>query len=224
MRFFDAGQEAHGFIAVGQFATGVIAIGQVATGVFALGQLARGVVAVGQVSIGVFSVGMGSVGVCYAVAMLGAGGRGKGLVLPLIPSLGPRVAAPELVAPAALLEGVREEGWIEAVLAPAGEGRVTVRGAHGGELPVRFDARLRRAVSAHAAGADPSALLRVRRDGEGLLADRVVRPPRTRLRSPGWWAWWGLQLLGLCAVSVAFWVMVARPLMVFLVRGVVVPF
>ena len=43
MRFFDIGQEAHGFIAVGQIATGVFAFGQMATGFVAVGQLARGV-------------------------------------------------------------------------------------------------------------------------------------------------------------------------------------
>ena len=68
-RFFDAGQEAHGFIAVGQLATGVIAIGQSALGVIAIGQLSRGVFAVGQLSFGVFSVGMGSVAIFGTVAM-----------------------------------------------------------------------------------------------------------------------------------------------------------
>jgi ABC-type transport system involved in cytochrome c biogenesis permease subunit len=86
VKIFDAGLEAHGFIAVGQFATGVIAFGQVATGVVAVGQLARGVFTFGQVSIGVFAVGQVAIGVAYAAGMLGFGSLTGGLLA--IPAFG----------------------------------------------------------------------------------------------------------------------------------------
>lgn len=86
---FQAGQHAHGIIAVGQVATGVIAIGQMATGVIAVGQVARGVVAIGQVALGIVAIGMGSVGLVYAGGLVGVGGRaGFGFILPLMPMSG----------------------------------------------------------------------------------------------------------------------------------------
>ena len=224
VRFFDAGQEAHGFIAIGQIATGVVALGQVATGVIAVGQVARGVVAIGQGAIGVFTLGMGSVGVCYAVGMIGVGGRGVGLVLPLIPSLGARATTPDLVAPSAVADGVVPEGWIEARLNLDAEGRVAVLNGRGARMPVRLDARLRRAAEALAAEGGPSALLRVTREPAGLVANLIMRRPDSRLTRPGWWMAWAAQLLGLGAVAVGFWMLVARPLLVFVMRGEVVPF
>lgn len=224
VRFFDAGQEAHGFIAIGQISTGVIAFGQVATGVIAVGQVARGVVAIGQGAIGVFTLGMGSVGVCWAVGMIGLGGRGVGLVLPLIPSLGPRASTPDLVAPSAVADGVVQEGWIEARLTLDAEGRVAVLNSRGARMPVRLDARLRRAAEPLAAEGGPSALLRVSRERDGLVANAVMRRPGSRLSQPGWWLIWAGQLLGLGATAVAFWLLVARPLLVFVMRGEVVPF
>jgi hypothetical protein len=71
MKFFDAGSEAVGFIAIGQQATGVIAIGQLATGVIAIGQLARGVVVVGQLAIGVAAFGQLIAALTYGGGMVG---------------------------------------------------------------------------------------------------------------------------------------------------------
>jgi len=74
VKFFDAGQEAEGFIAIGQMATGVIAIGQLATGVIAIGQLARGVIAIGQLAVGVVAFGQLAVALTYGGGMIGLAG------------------------------------------------------------------------------------------------------------------------------------------------------
>lgn len=74
MKFFDAGQDAQGFIAVGQMATGVIAIGQLATGVIAIGQLARGVIVIGQLAVGVVAFGQLAIALTYGGGMVGLAG------------------------------------------------------------------------------------------------------------------------------------------------------
>jgi hypothetical protein len=116
MKFFDAGSEARGFIAVGQIATGFIAIGQMATGVIAIGQLARGVIAIGQLGIGFVGWGQGGVGIFHAAGMFGVGGRrGIGAVLPLVPTIG----RPRVPPQATLLQMVNAgaAGWVELDLA-----------------------------------------------------------------------------------------------------------
>lgn len=80
MKLFDAGLEAHGFIALGQFATGVFAFGQIATGVVAVGQLARGVITIGQISIGVFAIGQLAFGLAYSAGMVSIGSITGGLM------------------------------------------------------------------------------------------------------------------------------------------------
>ncbi|HJU81371.1 MAG TPA: hypothetical protein VJ796_06445 [Acidimicrobiia bacterium] len=80
MKVFDAGLEAHGFIAVGQFATGVFAFGQIATGVVAVGQLARGLITFGQISIGVLAVGQLAIGLAYSAGMVSIGSITGGLM------------------------------------------------------------------------------------------------------------------------------------------------
>src|SRR5215216_647459 len=86
-QIIDVGQQATGFIAIGQEATGFFALGQIATGVIAIGQVARGFFVIGQVGFGLTSVGMGSAGLIFSVGMLGVGGRGLGLIVPLVPRL-----------------------------------------------------------------------------------------------------------------------------------------
>jgi hypothetical protein len=111
IEFISVGQRAEGIIAIGQEATGFIAIGQVATGVFALGQMARGVFAVGQLAIGVFAVGMLSVGLSGSVGMIGAGARGLGGILPIVPGPHRKPKLPAAGNPQAIREG-REIGWL----------------------------------------------------------------------------------------------------------------
>lgn len=111
IELISVGQRAEGVIAIGQEATGFIAIGQDAIGVFALGQMARGVFVVGQLSMGLFAVGMLSVGLVGSVGMIGAGARGLGGILPIVP--GPR-RRPKLPHPgnAKRIREGREIGWL----------------------------------------------------------------------------------------------------------------
>lgn len=111
MQFLSVGQRAEGFIAIGQEATGIIAIGQIATGVFALGQMARGVIAVGQLAIGLVAVGMLALGPVYCVAMIGAGARGKGGVLPIVPMPTRKAVLPGL-ATLAEITSRGATGWL----------------------------------------------------------------------------------------------------------------
>jgi|GEM_PF-3167680 len=111
IEFISVGQRAEGIIAIGQEATGFIAIGQSATGVFALGQMARGVFVAGQLAIGVFAVGMLSVGLVGSVGMVGAGARGLGGILPLVPGPHRKPKLPAAGNPQAIREG-REVGWL----------------------------------------------------------------------------------------------------------------
>ena len=215
MRLFDAGQEAHGFIAVGQIATGVIAVGQLATGVVAIGQVARGVVAIGQGAIGIFTLGMGSAGLCFAVGMVGVGGLGAGLVLPLIPSLGMRYALPKTTT----LDAIEARGWVAGGVVAASDGGLRFVDSAGHTLDVRVDAPLRRAARAHAEGPDSAALLHVRRDERGPIVDRLMRIPVARWRRPGMWVAWALQLTGLVTLATAWWLLVGRALISFILTG-----
>jgi hypothetical protein len=123
IEFFSVGQRAEGIIAIGQEATGIIAIGQFATGVFALGQVARGGIAIGQVAIGVVAVGMLSLGLVYSVGMIGAGARGLGGILPLVPTPPRRAKLPGLANPDAI-RGGRETGWLPVRVGSSSHGPV----------------------------------------------------------------------------------------------------
>lgn len=129
IEFFSVGQRAEGIIAIGQEATGVIAIGQFATGVFALGQVARGGIAIGQVAIGVVAVGMLSLGLVYSVGMIGAGARGIGGILPLVPTPPRRGKLPGLASPDGI-RGGRETGWLPVRVTP-GPGGLSLSHASG---------------------------------------------------------------------------------------------
>ena len=197
-------------IAIGQVATGFIAVGQVATGVIAVGQVARGFIAIGQGAIGVVAVGMGSVGLVYAVGMVGVGGRGLGLVLPLVPSLGPRFAVPATEPAARLLGGADRAGSIQATLVAGDDGPVLR--AQGRRLPVRFDARLRRAVQAAVVEPGGRAVYAHLALGEsGWVCDTLIDVPEVRWRRPGWWLVWGVQLALLAIAAVVFWMLAGIP-------------
>jgi hypothetical protein len=129
IEFFSVGQRAEGIIAIGQEATGFIAIGQIATGFFALGQMARGVIAVGQLAVGLVAVGMLAVGPIFAVAMIGAGGRGIGGVLPLLPLPSRRAKLPGLGTYAGVASG-RETAWLPVTVHESG-GALSLRHAEG---------------------------------------------------------------------------------------------
>lgn len=207
-QFFDVGTEATGFIAVGQFATGFIAIGQVATGVIAIGQAARGIIVIGQLAVGLVSVGMLSVGLIGTVGMLGAGGRGFGLIVPLVPRLRDIRELPPVVTFEELARGAGRSGWVEASfeVAPDQSGRVV---AEGGPLPVRVDARLRRALIKHAGR---SLLVCLERREAGFVAVGLMQIPEARIGNPRWWAIWAAQVGMLVAACVVFWLAVMHPL------------
>src|SRR5579859_3548514 len=116
MRFFDAGQHAHGVIAIGQFATGVVAIGQMSLGVVAIGQVARGGIAIGMASFGVVSVGMAAGGLLNTFAMIGIGGRrAGGGVFELLPRLTRQRVLPRAASPADIWNS-GEPGWVRATV------------------------------------------------------------------------------------------------------------
>ncbi len=207
MRWIAIGQEAEGVIAVGQVATGVFALGQMATGVVAVGQVARGFVAIGQGAIGVIAVGMGSVGLVWSVGMIGVGGRGFGLVLPLVPSLGPRLAAPDTMPARRLADEDARAGHLRAMLGRDDAGPVLR--ADGKALPVRFDPRLRGTIEGRAGDVDVYA--HVSRGPDGWVCDELLEVPRPRWKTPGWWGWWAVQLGGLAVIVTLFWLVAGIP-------------
>lgn len=204
MRWIAFGAEAEGVIAIGQVATGVIAIGQIATGVIAIGQVARGFVAIGQGAVGLFAVGMGSVGVVWSIGMVGVGGRGAGLILPLVPSLGPTLKKPDLRSSRTVLASTGG-GWIAARVDPGD--RPTLQ--DGGALDIRFDAPLRPAIEAMTGPTHVWARL-ARRD-ERMVCEELVAVPVPRWTSTRWWVIWALQLSALGIVSMIFWFVAGIP-------------
>lgn len=204
----DVGPEATGFIAIGQFATGFFALGQVATGVIAIGQVARGFFVVGQAAFGIVSLGMLSGGLIGTIGMLGVGGRGIGGILPLVPRLREARELPPTLSFDELARGGAAEGWVAASvqLSQDGSARIYTGSV---PLPVRVDARLRRALTSHAG---QTLLVSVRRLGNGFVAERLMLLPKERVKEPRWWLIWAAQLGLLFVASLAFWLLVVRPI------------
>src|SRR5262249_46394850 len=153
-----------------------IAIGQLATGVIAIGQLARGVFAIGMLSTGLVSVGMLSLGLVHCVAMLGAGSRGRGMLLiPLCPKLPFASRAPELSPPEDRESG-RASGWIGGIVAstPGGLGIVV----DGQPLRARLGASMLGAATQAMASAQ-RVLAYVVPAGQGAEITRLMRAPTT---------------------------------------------
>jgi hypothetical protein len=194
------GVHAHGVIAIGQVATGVIAIGQVAWGLVAVGQFAFGAVAAGQVAVGSVTVGMLGFGLHGTVAMVGAGGTGRGFVLRLLPSLGRRRSPAEIGSLAAAR--AQQGGWVRLHLQPRPDGTVAVFEGHERARDVRIDARAQRAAVSAAPG---DVWARLRRSRDGLVADRLIGVPVSRAMVPTWWLVWGAQLMGLLLLAGAVW-------------------
>ncbi len=203
MEFFSIGQSANGFIAIGQEATGVIAIGQVATGVIAIGQGARGVVAVGMLSCGIISVGMLSFGLVGCVAMIGAGGKGWGGVLPLCPM---PPARPKLPAETGrdLLESGRAPGWIAVEVQQTPMGFALMR--EGRALAAKLAPTMIGPCS-EAFAAGQRVLAFVKPTARGPEVSRLMRMPKWNLLNPAWLGVSAAQLLGLAVLSaIYFWV------------------
>jgi hypothetical protein len=205
MKLFDAGQHASGFIAVGQEATGFFAFGQIATGVVAVGQVARGGIAIGQVAFGLVGWGQCGAGMFHAVGMLGAGGRGLGGVVRLVPSLGrPRVLPP--VTPlAAVTAG--QDGWLDVDLAPD-----LALSQAGARLPIKLDRRLQKRAGEITAGGPRRVLAYTRRIGPVLVCERIAYEPPRPYHKRGFWRVASLQLAGLLALGTAYAGVVGDPL------------
>jgi hypothetical protein len=206
MDFVSVGQNAEGFIAIGQHARGVIALGQMATGVIAIGQVARGCFTLGQVALGFTGWGQLGFGVFHAVGMMGAGGRGVGIVLRLTPGVGRPRVAPDVIS----LERARsgEEGWVKLDLITDDYGLGLASG--GQRLPVKIDRRLQRdaqRLTVHGKR-EVWAYLVVR---SGVpVCQRILHAPPRPYEKPGFYALAAVQFVGLLALATAWWLFAGR--------------
>jgi len=207
--FIDIQQEAKGVIAIGQIATGVVAIGQMATGVIAIGQVARGFIAVGQGSVGLIAVGMGAIGVFHGTAMMGVGGRGLGLVLPLSPYWPKKFQRPQTVSFRELEAGSRDEGWVPIHLTSDADGPVLMR--KGRALPVRFTRRAHYAAIHFDDGDVDQLYARIERHAEGLICTKLMVVPKRAHRRKRYWMGSLTQFGGLIGMCAAFWIIAGRP-------------
>jgi hypothetical protein len=212
MDFVSIGQEAEGFIAIGQHARGVIAFGQIATGVIAVGQVARGCFTLGQVAFGFIGWGQVGFGLLHAVGMLGAGGRGFGIVLRLTPGVGRPRVVPETVPPERALAG--EEGWVKAELSYDGHGPVLCTNGH--RLPVKIDRRLQGGVN-HLTVHGPREVWAYVALKSGVpVCERIQHAPPRPYERPGFYALAAAQFAGLVLMATVWWVMVGRDLLTIL--------
>jgi hypothetical protein len=212
MEFISVGQHAVGFIAIGQEARGVFAFGQVATGVVAIGQLARGVFTLGQLAFGFIGWGQVGFGVLHAVGMLGAGGRGLGIVLPLVPSVGKQREAPQTIELVQALAG--EPGWIEAELFYDEHGLGLA--ARGHRLPVKFDRRLQGGANGLTVHGPRTVWAFLRRIGPGIVCERLVHAPPRPFEKPGFYVLAAAQFVGLVILATTWWAVVGTELMAIL--------
>jgi hypothetical protein len=209
MDFIAVGQEARGFIAVGQHATGVFAFGQIATGVVAIGQLARGCVAIGQLGVGLIGWGQVGFGVMHAVGMLGAGGRGFGIVLRLVPALGKARVLPETTSFERVHAG--EPGWL--ALDVFRDGESFGLGANGQRLPIKLHRQLLGDVARLTLHGARPVWGHVRRFGDTLVCERMVHEPPRPYEVRGWYTMGAFQLIGLLVLAVAWWLAVGNELL-----------
>lgn len=218
MKFFDAGAEAQGFIAVGQIATGVIAIGQMATGVIAIGQLARGVVAVGQLGFGFIGWGQAGVGLFHAAGMVGVGGRrGIGGVLQLVPTIGrPRVPPVTTILPSV---SAGAPGWLELDLARDHVGLGLYD--RGQRLPIKLDRRVLAGAQRLTAEGAARVWVFTKRSGSTLVAQRIVHVPPRPYQKKGFLPLAIVQVLLLFALGAAYWPAAGNDLVDFLAKSLV---
>lgn len=176
MQFLSIGGRAEGVIAIGQEAVGIFALGQFATGVIAIGQVARGVVAVGQVALGFIAIGQLALGLSFGAAMLGAGGRALGIVLPLVPVPPRKKKMPEVTSLAEVR--LRGEGTVTGNLVRDG-GPSHIALETGGEripLTVHSDLWLAAYHFAKTKSSTPL-LVRLKREGAGVALVHMDEAP-----------------------------------------------
>jgi len=208
MDFISVGQEARGFIAIGQHATGVIAFGQVATGVVAVGQLARGVFCLGQAALGFIGWGQLGLGVLHAVGMVGAGGRGFGLVIRLVPSLGKKRIPPQTTTLDAIYAG--QPGWIEVDLFYDNGG--IGFGSQGQRLPIKLDRKLVGDASRLTAHGPVHVWANLKRVGQVVVCERIVHQPPRPYESKSWFTLGAFQFVGLLVLCCVWWLGVGNEL------------
>ncbi|MBX3125825.1 MAG: hypothetical protein KF718_03885 [Polyangiaceae bacterium] len=213
-KLIDVGDNAFGFIAIGQFATGFFALGQIATGVIAIGQVARGFFVIGQVGFGLLSLGMASGGLVYSIGMVGVGGRGLGLIIPMLPRLRELRQLPPQTPFERIARGDAEDGWVEAVVRE-GQGRQFRLEIPGARTTVKIDAHLRHELSKLDGR---RVLTRIRRSDGALVARQMMPLPPARIGQSRWWVIWAAQLSLLAIVTLVFWFVVARPVLSAMVR------
>jgi hypothetical protein len=213
MKFFDAGDNATGIIAVGQQATGFFALGQMATGVIAIGQLARGGIAIGQLAVGLVGWGQCGAGLYSAAGMVGIGGRRPlGLTIPIVPSIGRPRVMPE-ATPFGAVEG-GAEGWVEVDLAQDAAGLGLF--LNGQRLPVKIDRRLQKRSFEIIAEGPRRVRAYMRRIGVVLVCDRIAHEPPRPHEKKTFKATASLQLAALLVMGVVWAGVVGHDLAVFL--------
>jgi hypothetical protein len=204
MEFFSVGEQAHGFIAIGQQAKGVIAIGQLATGVIAIGQLAKGCFTIGQLAFGFIGWGQVGFGILHAVGMMGAGGRGFGLVLPLVPGVGRGRVPPETEPLDSVLRG--QAGWTALDLFFDGHGLGL--GHEGARLPIKLDRRLQGDADALTVHGPTRVWAFVRTIDGTRVCERIVHVPPRPFEKPNFYALGAVQFALLCVLATAWWLVV----------------
>lgn len=217
MKWFDAGAEAHGFIAFGQVATGFLAVGQMATGVIAIGQLARGVIAIGQLGVGFIGWGQAGAGVFHAAGMVGIGGRrGIGGVVQLVPTIGrPRVPPPAGSLP---MVNAGAPNWLPLDLARDDLGVGLYENQQ--RTPIKID---RRALSG-AMKITEEGPVRVwaytRRAGPTLVCERIVHVPPRPYQKKGFLPIAVIQIIALFALGAAYWPAAGNDIVDFFAKSV----
>jgi len=204
MDFISVGQHAQGFIAIGQEAKGVFALGQMATGVVAVGQVAKGCFTLGQVAFGFIGWGQVGFGMLHAVGMFGVGGRGLGLVIPLVPGVGRARVAPETVDIGTALRG--GEGWIAADLFTDGHGLGLSDGAQ--RLPVKFDRRLQHAAEVLTVHGTKRVWAFLRTVRGVVVCERIQHAPPRPYERPGFYLIAAAQFVGLVIMAAVWWKLV----------------
>lgn len=217
MKFFDAGSEARGFIAVGQIATGFIAIGQMATGVIAIGQLARGVIAIGQLGIGFIGWGQGGVGIFHAAGMLGVGGRrGIGGVVQLVPTIGRPRLPPEPTHLQAVASGL--PGWVELDLARDALGLGLYD--RGQRAPIKLDRRVLTGGIRITEEGPVRVWAFTRRVGPTFVCERIVHVPPRPYQKKSFLPLAIVQVLALFVLGAVYWPAVGNDLVDFFAKAV----
>ncbi len=217
MEWLATSPERPGVFAFAQGSRGIFAIGQGAVGIVAIGQVAAGVIAIGQGAFGWIGWGQAGVGIFHAAGMVGVGGRGLGIVLPLVPRVGKPRALPPAIAFADVWSG-QQSGWVEVRL-DAGSGvPALLDPASLQRLPVKITAQLVGGLRQLESRQRTRVLADLRREGDVIVCDRAVyEPPRPYQTQGGlFMAHLVLGFLGLVGVAVVWWAVVGRELIVIL--------